>query len=327
MARMWEEKESRKKLNRLCLPAGAALLVILLSLLAMLGVLSLPRLLPWLMERLGETQELAGASPARLLLECCRMWYLAILGTVGGIWLALGLCLVFLFRGIVRSVCWCVKHVRAMKYLEQEWVQENLDRLQELLEPDEVERLLGQQAVRDREPWEPPDEPPMETAGEAYRRITQELFARGFAGFILFIAAVPTAMMAGLPWLMMADTEVPALYTQVVEDIRRVDAGEPESFTVWLSPKVREVCLPGPWSESYPTPLARYGAISEETGGVWVHLYMPQVLGFALDPDALYDENQTVCWNREYARQYRVYYTANLHIVISAEPLPLAGPC
>ena len=323
-------RETRKRLNRLCLPAGAALLVIILSLLAMLGVLSLPRLLPWLTERLEETRALNGASPARLLLECCRIWYGAILGVSGIIWLALGLCLVFLLGGVVRSVCWCVKHSRILKRLEQDWIQENLGGLQELLKPHEAENLMEKKAVREREPWEVPDQPPepQETTVEAYRRVSEELLVRGLSVFILLAAAVPTGMMAGLPWLMLADTEVPALYSQTVEDIRQTEAGELSSFTVWLSPKVREVRLPGPWSESYPTPLDRYGGISEETGGVWVYLYVPQTLGFALDPGALYDENQTVCWNREYARQYRVSYTANLHIVISVEPLPLAGgPC
>ena len=65
-----------KKLNRQLRPLIAVLVVMVLSLLVMLGVLSLPHLFPWMMERMGEGGALQGASSVRRLLECCRIWYL-----------------------------------------------------------------------------------------------------------------------------------------------------------------------------------------------------------------------------------------------------------
>ena len=70
-----------KKLNRQLRPLIAVLVVMVLSLLVMLGVLSLPHLFPWMMERMGEGGALQGASSVRRLLECCRIWYMLLLGT------------------------------------------------------------------------------------------------------------------------------------------------------------------------------------------------------------------------------------------------------
>lgn len=49
--------------------------------------------------------------------------------------------------------------------------------------------------------------------------------------------------------------------------------------------------------------------------------YVPNLLDFTLDQDALYHENQSIAWNQENARQYRIRYTDNFYLVVDVEPL------
>ena len=320
------------KLNQRLRPLAAVVIVMILSLLAMLGVLSLPNLFPWMMERMGESGALEGASVTRRMLECCRIWYMVLMGAGVIIWAALGLCAVFTVRGLFLCMRGALEARRERKANEKQWLQESLATLHEFLEEDEVEEIaqhLEPKIAPEQDPWEAPDgtegapEPTPGLASEVYENALKRSGGYAMAALLLLCGVPVIILMALFPGMMLTSEDVPALYAQVTEDIARLDAGETEQFTVWLSPKAREVTLPGPWSESYPTPLTRYGAISGETGGAWVMVYVPQELGFALDPDALYNENRSVAWNEAHAVQYQVSYTRNFCFVTGIRPLGL----
>lgn len=325
-------KVELKKMNRQLRPLIAVFVVMVLSLLVMLGVLSLPHLFPWMMERMGESGALQGASSVRRMLECCRIWYMLLLGTGGAIVLALAVCFFFELRGILRAVLRYVSNHRHMRHLEPLWLQESMDTLHNLLEPEEADRLAheversspGQEA----DPWERPDaspepEAPAETAGQAYQRLSSECAAQLTAVLLLLCGIPLIVLMTLFPVLMLRETEGLQLYTQVTEDIQLLDAGQVDAFTVWLSPKSRQVATPGPWSASLPTPLTRYGAIGEDTGGTWIKIYVLPDMDFALDPDALYNENKSILWNQEHATQYQVSCTHNFCFVTDIQPLDL----
>lgn len=320
------------KLNKRLRPLAAVVVVMLLSLLAMLGALSLPNLFPWMMERMGESGALAGASAARRMLECCRLWYMVLIGVGVTIWVALGLCAVFTVRGLFLCIRGALRARREMKANEKQWLQESLSTLHEFLEEDEVEEIAQQlepKIAPEQDPWETPDgteEAPDPTPGlaiEVYENALKQSSGYAMAALLLLCGVPVILLMALFPGMLLTSEDVPALYVQVTEDIAQLDAGETEQFTVWLSPKAREVTLPGPWSESYPTPVTRYGAISDETGGQWVMVYVPQDMEFALDPEALYNENRSVAWNEAHAVQYQVSYTRNFCFVTGIQPLEL----
>ena len=69
-----------------------------------------------------------------------------------------------------------------------------------------------------------------------------------------------------------------------------------------------------------PEPLTVYGVIGEDTGRQWVRIYVPDGLGFALDPERLYDEDQSVPWNEANAQRYLIRYTSNLRIAAEVVP-------
>lgn len=124
-----------------------------------------------------------------------------------------------------------------------------------------------------------------------------------------------------LGWAMIWQEGVPALLDQAQADIAQIQAGQLQEATVWFSPKLRPARLPGPFSEGQPEPVTCYGGIGEQTDGRWVEFYVPDVLGFSLDQDAVYNENQSIAWNQENARQYRIHYTDNFYLVVDVEPL------
>lgn len=113
---------------------------------------------------------------------------------------------------------------------------------------------------------------------------------------------------------------VPSLLVRANEDLSQIESGRLSEVTVWLSPKSRPARLPGPYSSGQPEPVTRYGGISCETGGKWVHFYVPDCLNFSLDPQALYDENKNIAWNKKHARQYLIRYTENFGLAVSLEP-------
>lgn len=132
-------------------------------------------------------------------------------------------------------------------------------------------------------------------------------------GLSLFV----TFLMCG--WILTFE-DVPLLLSQAKEDLAQIESGQLKQAVVWFSPKSRSARLPGPYTDGQAEPLTRYGGIGVDTDGVWVHFYVPEGLGFSLNPDALYDETESVSWNEEHAEQYQISYTENFHIVVSAEP-------
>ncbi len=132
-------------------------------------------------------------------------------------------------------------------------------------------------------------------------------------GLSLFV----TFLMCG--WILTFE-DVPLLLSQAKEDLAQIESSQLNQAVVWFSPKSRAARLPGPYTDGQAEPLTRYGGIGVDTDGVWVHFYVPEGLGFSLNPDALYDETESVSWNEEHAEQYQISYTENFHIVVSAEP-------
>lgn len=119
---------------------------------------------------------------------------------------------------------------------------------------------------------------------------------------------------------MLAMEDVPGLWVEAGEDLAQIESGQLEEVNVWLSPKTRTARLPGPYGEGQPEPVTRYGGISEETDGMWVYFYLPECLGFSLDQDALYNENESIPWNEANAQRYQLRYTEHFRLVVSAEP-------
>ena len=148
---------------------------------------------------------------------------------------------------------------------------------------------------------------------------------RAWSTPIVTLMALSIGLIALLGGVMIVMEDVPGLFWQAREDLAQIESDQPWEVTVWLSPKSRSARLPGPYCAGQPEPVTRYGGISEETGGEWVEFYVPDCLGFSLDPDALYEENESIEWNRENARQYRLQVTDNFHLVISAQPVGAAA--
>lgn len=142
---------------------------------------------------------------------------------------------------------------------------------------------------------------------------------------IVTLMALSIGLLALLGGIMIAKEDVPGLFWQAREDLAQIESDQLREVTVWLSPKSRSARLPGPYTAGQPTLVARYGGISEDTGGEWVEFYVPDCLGFSLDPNALYEENESIAWNRENARQYRLRVTEHFRLVISVEPLGVAA--
>lgn len=319
-------KEERRFLNRQVRPVLAILVIMVLSLVALLGALYLPNLAPRLMELLAEHPRFQGASPARLMLEVSRIWYLVLLGIFGLTCLGMGIALVCLLCNLIRCVGWNVNRQGELRELEQIRQRAELDEVRDLLSPGTVQQVMR------ADPWLFPERDRTQARKwtgeleEQYQALRTQ-FALRHTALMLLLVGIPLAVMVpGLHGLLVVKEGVPALLGQTNEDIRQLEAGECPTFTVWLSPKARAVHLPGPYGSNQPELLTRYGAISQETGGEWVRIYVPEGMDFALDPERLYDENRDTCWNGEHAQQYRVTYTPNLRFVVLAEPAE-TQPC
>lgn len=120
---------------------------------------------------------------------------------------------------------------------------------------------------------------------------------------------------------MIMHENVLSLLVRANEDLSQIESGRLSEVTVWLSPKSRPARLPGPYSSGQPEPVTRYGGISHETGGKWVHFYVPDCLNFSLDKNTLYNENRSVAWNEKHSRRYLIRYTQNFGLVVLVEPI------
>ncbi len=114
--------------------------------------------------------------------------------------------------------------------------------------------------------------------------------------------------------------ELPQRIAWVDEDLRSIETDQLEVVECFISPKAHSVPIPGPYSGGMPEPLTVYGVIGEDTGRQWVRIYVPDGLGFALDPERLYDEDQSVPWNEANAQRYLIRYTSNLRIAAEVVP-------
>ena len=152
----------------------------------------------------------------------------------------------------------------------------------------------------------------------------REIFQQGencrnagfFQGIGIFLCLMVVAVFAAC----LVTEDLIALPGRAQADLEQIERNELERVVVWISPKCRPARLPGPYGSRHPTTTTRYGIISEETGGEWVRVYVPDDVDFALNADRLYDENRSIAWNWENAQMYAVAYTSQLHLVVHIQP-------
>lgn len=124
-----------------------------------------------------------------------------------------------------------------------------------------------------------------------------------------------------LIWAVLQYGELPGRFFQAGHDLAEIDTGFLVQAEVWISPKCHPTRLPGPYTDKLAEVSTCYGIIGDDTGGEWVRVYVPDPMGFSLDPERLYNENQSIGWNWEHARRYRVHYTSNFHLVTEITPI------
>lgn len=122
---------------------------------------------------------------------------------------------------------------------------------------------------------------------------------------------------------MIAMENIPGLLTQTKEDLAQIKSGSLQEATVWLNPNSNPARLSGPYAEGQPEPLTRYRGIGDDTENMWTVFNVPNCLGFSPDQSALFNEEESINWNKENARQYRLRYTDHFSLVVSAEPVEL----
>lgn len=145
----------------------------------------------------------------------------------------------------------------------------------------------------------------------------RRLRAGGIGVITLVCLIFPCLILFGL----VPREELFSKFRQAGADLTEIETGFLVQAEVWISPKSHPAPPPGPYSEYLTEVSTRYGIIGEDTGGQWVHVYVPDTMDFSLDQDRLYDETQVIAWNREHARRYRVRYTSNFHLVVEITPI------
>lgn len=134
--------------------------------------------------------------------------------------------------------------------------------------------------------------------------------AIGVSGFGFFACGV-----------MYLTEDIPALREKAQEDMAQIAEGRLETAVVSFHKDEGRAGLRGIYTEGQPTMFTVYSGIGAEIGSRGSNYYILDNLGFVPDGDRLYDENKSINWNNENAGWYTVTYTANLHVVISVEPL------
>lgn len=141
---------------------------------------------------------------------------------------------------------------------------------------------------------------------------------------VIFMCAVLLVLTGFIGLGMLAIEQVPQLYQQAGADIAQLETGTLEEATVWVSPKTRQAHVPGPYSSSRDSDgLTRLGIIGGVVGNRWENVYVPDAMGFTLDQEHLFNENYSIDWNEEHARQYHVTYTSAFHLVVDIVPLAM----
>lgn len=129
-------------------------------------------------------------------------------------------------------------------------------------------------------------------------------------GTILFTDAPPPAPIA-------PHIHIP----QLQAELEQVENGPLKTAEVWVHPKAETAHLPGMWGNGYRSLVRNYHVVGFDTGGKWVEVFVPEAMGFLLDMEHPYRESQSIFWNLEHARRYRVSYTTNFHLVTEIAPV------
>ena len=288
--RSWEERERVRQVNRDPTVRRAnrhmftMFLAIFVFLFLMLGPLS-PQFTGWLW------QSAAGkVSPAHDLLTGYLPWYWFLLVLNGcGFGVSALLLVVYLIRAI-----------RNLVRGHRVWRDEVIPRL-EAINHWEMAGLKQEEYRRSQ----------VMAYGSRYHSAALSYF---LCAFLCFLIALGSGGM-------LHDEHVSSLPFQARADLAQIEAGALETAQVWISPQSRPGGLPGPYGSGQPRLITRRGIVGEDTGYDWVVVRIPNALNFSLDPDRLFDETRPAAWNREHARQYRVSYTTNFHLVTEITPI------
>jgi len=305
-------QEDRHAILSLVLPFLLVLPIVLTALYLLTGTFPMP---DGRLAALARSPALQGASPTRILLEGMAFWYLTLLIFLAVVLLLAALALLRALRASLRHHRWCRAHKadyrRAADFLSQ--VEDAPE-----LAADDPWDCNGKSGADPTPGWW--DEVWAEK--ERCDVLVEEYLSHAWRRISVFLRLTPLLLVSALMAVMVLSEEVPALYKKTQADIAQLEAGQCETVTVWLSPKVREWHIDGPYSSSQPPLLTRYGAVSDETGGRWIDLFVPHGMDFALDGDKLYNENRSIQWNAENAQMYEVSYTSNLFLIDSITPVP-----
>ena len=154
-------------------------------------------------------------------------------------------------------------------------------------------------------------------------RMQMKPHRKPYKNYTLAFMVIYTLIYLCIAGVMLFLYDLPGLLQQSKEDMAQIESGELAEAVVWLHPKAHPDGLPGVYSYQGhpPEPLTRYGGIGEDTNDEWVEFYVPDCLGFSLEEDALYDDNKSIEWNEENARQYCLHYTDHFYLVVSIEPV------
>lgn len=145
----------------------------------------------------------------------------------------------------------------------------------------------------------------------------RRLRTRGFGVFTLVCLIFPCLVLFSL----VPREELLLKFRQAGANLTEIETGFLVQAEVWISPKTHPAPPPGPYSE-YLIPVSTcYGIIGSDTNDTWVQIYVPDAIGFSLDPERLYDETRNGVWNWEHAQRYRVRYTSNFHLVTELIPI------
>ena len=113
---------------------------------------------------------------------------------------------------------------------------------------------------------------------------------------------------------------VPSLLKMVREDRVQIQENQLETAVVQLHSGLYRDGLPGPYTKGQPAPFWVCTAAGNDAGRSQLTVYLPEEMEGFIRQDVFYDNSQSVEWNQENTPWYRISYTTNFHVVVSAEP-------
>ncbi len=306
-----EPAPRRRKGLVLLIPTILSLCIVAAILFLLLGLFPMP---DGLLADLARKPELQGSCPARILLEGMAFWYRALLIFLLTVLVIAALALLWSFGVFLRHHRWCRAHRAAFRQAMDFSLLTSVDLA---LAVDDPWNYNGKSGI-DPTPgwwngvWE---------EKERCEALIEEYDSHSWSRISAFLSLTPLLLATALTVVMVLSEKVPALYEKARADMAQIEAGQCETVTVWLSPKVREWQIDGPYSSGQPALLTRYGAVSLDTGGRWTNLFVPWGMDFTLDQDKLYNENYSIQWNAEHAQMYEVRYTTELFLIQEIHPV------